>query len=144
MWRGREASPGFGPRGSPSRLVVSGVVSTRAAPVTVAGPRRTCTGFRNSRPQNVDCAVSLPLPALLVKRGRELALQLGAAARVVRAIGFAQQLGALHSCVELRDLTRQSLHWPLGWRPRTNRWRSVVVRHDRRLPPRLSPAQGAQ
>ena len=29
MWRGREASPGFGLRGSPSRPVVSGVVSTR-------------------------------------------------------------------------------------------------------------------
>ena len=66
---------------------VSGVVSTRVAPVTVAGPRRTCTGFRNSRPQNVDCAVSLLLPALRVKRTCERALELRATPCMCRAIG---------------------------------------------------------
>ncbi len=51
VWRGREASPGFG---LCARLP-GNASGDRALhfPVTVAGPRRSCTGFRDPYPLEI-------------------------------------------------------------------------------------------
>src|SRR5688500_12150738 len=88
---------------------VSGVMSARTTPVTVAGPRRTCTGFRNSRPRRFDCAVSLRAATFLVKRVRERGLELGTTTSIRRTFLLAGAVSALHARIELGDLTREAL-----------------------------------
>ncbi len=105
MWRGREASPGFGPRGSPSRRYVSGVLSTRTAPVTVAGPRRTCTGFRNSRPRTSI------VPRVYASRrssssARASALLSSARRRAYRARSSSLAFGVVSICASSSAMSR--------------------------------------
>src|SRR5688500_13233476 len=93
----------------PSRLVVSGVVSTRAIARYSGGTAPDLHRLPELPSANIDCSVSLRPPLLHVKRARELSLQLGAATGVRCASGVGDRRRVLHFRIELGDLAREAL-----------------------------------
>src|SRR5688572_2204041 len=115
---------------SPSRLVVSGVVSTRAIARYSGGTAPDLHRLPELPSANIDCLGSLRPALLRVKRARELSLQLGATTAVRGASGVGDLRRALHLRIELGDLAREALRRTLLRRACVSRAAPRPGEHD--------------